>query len=87
MLHNHLVSIGKAALLLGVSVVTIRRWCKIGKLTPSCRTIGNHRRFSINSIQKLLGYKQPKKCIGYARVSSHDQKQDLIRQADRLKSL
>ena len=34
------VSIGRAAKLLGVSVVTIRRWCASGKMKEKYRTAG-----------------------------------------------
>ena len=87
MIQNHLLSIGETANLLGVTVATIRRWCKLGKIQPFCRAVGNHRRFSIQSIQTLLGQVPNKQIIGYARVSSHDQKQDLVRQIDKLKIL
>ena len=71
------ISIGKAAVLLGVTKETIRRWEKKGKITSE-RTPEGHRRYDSNL---LLGYspKKPtsRKTIAYARVSSHDQKQDL----------
>jgi len=41
------VSIGRAATLLGVSVPTIRRWDKLGKIVVRFRTIGNHRRLAL----------------------------------------
>lgn len=81
-------SIGKAARFLNVSVSTLRRWEKNKKLIPKFKTPGHHRRYSINSLRKILGKKQGhvnKKVIGYARVSSHDQKEDLVRQSERLK--
>lgn len=68
-----LISISEAARYYGVSVVTMRRWDKLGKLTPHSRTLGNHRRYQIHN--------QPKLRVGYARVSSHDQKKDLASQA------
>ncbi|HAS8538285.1 TPA: IS607 family transposase [Vibrio vulnificus] len=79
---NKYLSIGETAELLGVSVPTVRRWQRSGKLKESHRTIGNHRRFSIESIRELLGISNERKSIGYARVSSHDQKSDLKTQAD-----
>ena len=83
---NKYLSIGEAAELLGVSVPTIRRWQISGKITESHRTAGNHRRFSIEVIRDLLGVPQDRKTMGYARVSSHDQKSDLKTQADFLLS-
>ena len=52
------ISIGKAAILLGVSKETIRRWEKKGKLISE-RTPEGHRRYDSNL---LLGY-SPKKPI------------------------
>ena len=81
--ENEHFSIGKTATLLGVSVATIRRWDKNGKLSSVFRTFGNHRRFNIVDIYRILNKNQNEKRINvcYARVSSHDQKKDLERQA------
>ena len=81
----HYWSIGKVAQYLGVSVVTLRRWEKEGKLSSDNRTFGQHRRYDSYRIQQLFQKHKPKAVVGYARVSSHDQKEDLERQADRLK--
>ena len=78
-------SIGKVAQYLGVSVVTLRRWEKEGKLSSDSRTFGQHRRYDAYRIQRLFQRHKPKATIGYARVSSHDQKDGLERQANRLK--
>ena len=78
-------SIGKVAQYLGVSVVTLRRWEKEGKLSSDNRTFGQHRRYDAFRIQRLFQKHKPKAVVGYARVSSHDQKEDLERQADTLK--
>lgn len=77
------LSIGKTASLLGVSVVTLRRWNKLGKLI-SFRTFGNHRRFNINDILDIINPSRNKLHVAYARVSSHDQKKDLETQCKRL---
>jgi putative resolvase len=84
--ENEHFSIGKTAKLLGVSVVTIRRWDKLGKLTSIFRTFGNHRIFNISDIYRLLNKNKdkPRTNICYARVSSHDQKKDLETQALKL---
>ena len=84
---NKYLSIGDTAEMLGVSVPTIRRWQRSGKIKESHRTAGNHRRFCISEIRNLLGINFERKVIGYARVSSFDQKSDLITQAEYLKSL
>ena len=81
----HYWSIGKVAQYLGVSVVTLRRWEKEGKLSSDSRTFGQHRRYDAYRIQRLFQRHKPKATIGYARVSSHDQKDGLERQANRLK--
>jgi predicted site-specific integrase-resolvase len=81
----HYWSIGKVAQYLGVSVVTLRRWEKEGKLSSDNRTFGQHRRYDSYRIQQLFQKHKPKAVVGYSRVSSHDQKEDLERQADTLK--
>jgi putative resolvase len=77
--------VGEAGLMLGVSVSTMRRWESEGKLIPVYRTPGGHRRYSHEQLQFLI---KPEDNIGqavcYARVSSHDQKEDLVRQSARL---
>jgi len=77
------VSIGKAAQLLGVSEITLRRWDSDGRL-PSIRTEGGHRRYDISKIKPetvhKFAFSDDRKTIAYARVSSHDQKNDLERQ-------
>ena len=77
------LSIGKTASLLGVSVSTLRRWNKLGKLN-SFRTFGNHRRFHLNDILDIIHPSRNKLHVAYARVSSHDQKKDLETQCKRL---
>lgn len=47
-------SIGKVANYLGVSVVTLRRWEKDGKLSSDSRTFGQHRRYDAYRIQRLF---------------------------------
>ena len=64
------ISIGQACSLLGVSVVTLRRWNKLGKLN-SFRTFGNHRRFNLNDILDIINPSKNKLHVAYARVSSH----------------
>lgn len=75
-------SISKAAIELGVSVSTLRRWESEGKLVPQ-RTKGNQRRYSAEQIMGLARKVTPKPdriTLAYARVSSSDQKKDLERQ-------
>ena len=77
------LTIQEAADLLGVTPKTLRRWEDDGKLVPE-RTEGGHRRYDV---AQLLGIdKGTRKTIGYARVSSSDQKEDLQRQVVVLES-
>ena len=48
-----LITIGKAAKMLGVHVDTLRRWDKQNKLSP-VKTLGNHRRYQLYDIEQLL---------------------------------
>ncbi len=86
LISSQFVAIGQAALFLGISVVTVRRWCRDGRLLVHHRTLGHHRRFDVANLAEVRGdTSEIRQKIGYARVSSHDQKQDLIRQAERLR--
>ncbi len=80
------VSIGKVCELLGISLSTAYRWIKSGKLTEEFRTLSNHRRFNLSSIhsQFIPSSNNNKLTVLYSRVSSHDQKQDLITQQSKL---
>jgi predicted site-specific integrase-resolvase len=76
-------SIGEVSLILGISTKTLRRWDKLNKFIPESRTFGKHRRYSIHQIKKYINpeYKETnQKNVIYSRVSSHGQKDDLIRQ-------
>lgn len=75
------VAIGEASEALGVSITTLRRWEREGKLIPE-RTAGRQRRYDLAKLKPELFYaaQQDRKTIAYARVSSHDQKDDLERQ-------
>lgn len=83
------LSIGEAAKELGVSVDTVRRWADAEKL-KSVRAPSGHRRFYLADIKRLtpreLQQLDKRITINYARVSSHDQKQDLVRQVQVLES-
>jgi len=76
------VNIGKAAAELGVVRETLRRWERLGKITVE-RTPKGHRRYDLSKLKDIgLAPKinDNKRSIAYARVSSHDQKKDLMRQ-------
>src|SRR4028119_555814 len=71
------LTITEAAKLKGVSASTLRRWEAEGKLIPE-RTANGHRRYDL---AHLLGLKRDGALtVAYARVSSHDKKNDLDRQ-------
>jgi len=84
---NKFLSIQKAAAFLGVSTQTLRRWERSKKIEPAQRTAGGQRRYDITKLQpsrRLNAKTQNLPTIAYARVSSHDQKDDLQRQAHML---
>lgn len=76
-------TIGKVAKELGVTIDTLRRWEKEGKITSE-RTVGGHRRYDLEQVQTYFNQKKNKKiekfAIGYARVSTPSRKSDLERQ-------
>jgi putative resolvase len=82
---SRFVKIGKAAEIFGVSIQTLRRWEADKTLVSHRKSSGGTRYYDID---KLLGLKNTDSdlTIAYARVSSHDQKEDLTRQANLLSS-
>ena len=80
------ISIGQVCEILGISISTAYRWLKLGKLKETFRTLGNHRRFNKQDILNLYTPEDTTErlTILYARVSSHDQKSDLITQEQKL---
>lgn len=78
------MTIGEAAKVLGVTTTTLRNWDKNGLLHPDEHTRGGNRRYKLESLKNInpdVRYKTDDlKTIAYARVSSHDQKEDLVRQ-------
>lgn len=76
------VSIGKAAFALGVSITTLRRWEASGRLVAE-HTAGGHRRYDLAKLRPEMfraAAEDSRRTVAYARVSSHDQKEDLERQ-------
>ncbi|MEA3489276.1 MAG: IS607 family transposase [Candidatus Omnitrophota bacterium] len=80
---SRLIKIGEAAKLLGVSIQTLRRWEREGELLPDRKSDGGTRYYDLD---RLFGIENVETdlTIAYARVSSHDQKEDLKRQAELL---
>ena len=73
--------------ILGVTAQTLRNWDKEGKLKPSYTKSNGYRYYSeedVMSYTKERDRKKEKKLIGYVRVSSKKQEDDLNRQKENL---
>ena len=83
-------SIGEFANRIGKTIQTLRNWDKKNILKPSHVTKGGTRYYSQEQLNHFLGLKSEKqinkKIIGYCRVSSHKQKDDLERQIENVKT-
>lgn len=79
---DDLVQIGDAARIRGVSIETLRRWEKSGKLKPY-KTEGGHRRYRV---AELLKVDNPnlRFTVTYSRVSTPDKKSELMTQSSLL---
>ena len=81
------LTISEASSFIGVSPSTLRRYERQGLIQPK-RTVGGHRRYLIADLRTLNGDAPEKEyTIVYARVSSHDQKDDLGRQIQSWKAI
>lgn len=78
LMEKRLVKIGEAAKLLGCAISTLRKWEASGELIPARKTAGGTRYYATADLLGLGDADAPTVC--YARVSSHDQKEDLERQ-------
>jgi predicted site-specific integrase-resolvase len=79
------ITTGKAAKLLGVTVKTMQRWEREGRLIPIARTDSNRRLYTVSQLREFIGLRQtdgeqPSRTVAYCRVSSAAQKPDLINQ-------
>ena len=75
--------------MLGVTAQTLRNWDKEGKLKPSYTKSNGYRYYSEDIILSYTQERKTKKdlhVIGYARVSSKKQVDDLNRQVDNIKT-
>ena len=75
--------------LLGVTAQTLRNWDKEGKLKPTYTKSNGYRYYSEESILSYTQERKTKKSlnvIGYARVSSKQQSDDLERQVENIKT-
>lgn len=80
-------TIGEFADEIGVTVQALRNWDKTGRLKPSYILPSGHRRYSQEQLNHYLGLNpenkiKTKKTIGYCRVSTNSQKDDLERQVE-----
>lgn len=79
-------TINKFSKIVGVTPQTLRNWDKDGKLKPHHTTESGYRYYSEEQLSQVLNIKQKnKKVIGYCRVSSPKQKDDLERQIENVK--
>lgn len=83
-------SIGQFSKLIGKTNQTLRNWDKDGTLKPHHVSESGYRYYSQEQLNHFLGLKQEvqlnKKTIGYCRVSSNKQKDDLERQIENVKT-
>lgn len=78
---SRFIKIGEAAKVLGVSIQTLRRWEITGYLIPHRKSKGNTRYYDCDELTGKNANENDL-TVAYARVSSHDQKEDLKRQAE-----
>jgi len=79
-----MIKIGKAAELLGISIQTLHKWEETGELVPDRKSNAGTRYYDADKLLNLNNEDNP--TIGYARVSSHDQQEDLLRQSELLET-
>ena len=80
-------SINKFSKILGVSAQTLRNWDKKGKLHPHHTSSNGYRYYSHEQLNQVMNVKPnlDRSVIGYCRVSSNKQKDDLERQIENMK--
>ena len=82
---ERLYTMKEASKLLGVHIRTIQKWDREGKIR-CVRTLGGKRRVPESEIRRILGIHEKRKVVGYARVSSRKQKDDLERQVELIRN-
>lgn len=80
-------SIREFSKILGVSAQTLRNWDASGKLHPNHTTSNGYRYYSHEQLNQVVNVKPSlnRIVIGYCRVSSNKQKDDLERQLENMK--
>ena len=80
-------SIHEFSKIIGVSSQTLRNWDSNGKLHPHHTTASGYRYYSDEQLSQVMNVKPKNRItIGYCRVSSHKQKDDLERQIANVKT-
>lgn len=79
-------SINEFSKILGVSAQTLRNWDNSGKLNPHHTSSNGYRYYSHEQLNQVMNIKPNlnRKVIGYCRVSSNKQKDDLQRQIENI---
>ena len=79
-------TINKFAKIVGVTPQTLRNWDKSGKLKPHHTAENGYRYYSEEQLNQVLQIKpKSRTTVGYCRVSSPKQKDDLERQVENVK--
>ena len=80
-------SINKFSKILGISVQTLWNWYKKGKVHPHHTSSNGYRYYSHEQLNQVMNVKPnlDRIVIGYCRVSSNKQKDDLERQIENMK--
>ena len=90
-LTENTIRTGKAATLLGVSVKTLQRWEREGRLIPVARTDSNRRLSPETQIRAVIGLRQanqaPPTLVSSCRVSRAAQQPDLANQRNVLEEV
>ena len=81
-----LLSIGKFAKLVGITLATIRRLQETGELIPEHISKGGTRYYSTEQLKMFKNDTVKQVVIGYCRVSTFSQKDDLNTQINNVKS-
>ncbi len=82
-----LISIGKFAKMVGLTPTTLRRMHNTGELIPYHISKGGTRYYSTEQLDSFLGNRgTAKKVVGYCRVSTPAQKEELKRQIENVKT-
>ena len=81
-------SINEFSKILGVSAQTLRNWDNSGKLHPHHTSSNGYRYYSHEQLNQVMNIKLnlDRKVIGYCRVSSNKQRDDLERQIQNMKT-